>query len=50
MFGDLVEAEEEVEEVEAAVEPEPVKRQKKKDGPKPDEEDLSSIIDEWGSK
>jgi len=50
IFGGLAEEEDEVEETEAAVEPEPVKRQKKKNDPKPDEEDLSSIIDEWGSK
>jgi hypothetical protein len=43
IFGGLAEEEDEVES-------EPVKRQKKKDDPKPDEEDLSSIIDEWGSK
>ena len=47
MFGGLADAEDEVE---AVAEPEPVKRQKKKDDPKPDEEDLSSIIDDWGGK
>ena len=49
MFGGLADAEDEVEVV-AEPEPEPVKRQKKKDDPKPDEEDLSSIIDDWGGK
>ena len=47
MFGGLADAEDEVEVV---AEPEPVKRQKKKDDPKPDGEDLSSIIDDWGGK
>jgi len=49
MFGGLADAEDEVEVV-AEPEPEPVKRQKKKDDPKPDGEDLSSIIDDWGGK
>tara|TARA_R110000737_G_scaffold76762_1_gene107559 strand:+ start:2815 stop:4113 length:1299 start_codon:yes stop_codon:yes gene_type:complete len=51
MFGNLAE-EVDSEEVEAVVEPEPVKRSKKKEEvPKPKEEDsLSSIIDDWGSE